>query len=148
MKHVYFLFFCSTLLFTSCTKSIEDKLIGNWKLDDAYRKVLFGRDHFTTGYEPGVFTFEENGNARYTSSTDTLTGYWRADYYPYRYYNSSSNSNESRTLRYLRLRLVNFQQNRFIEWEFDDFNFRNSRRMIRAEQYSIGSDRVYEFVKQ
>lgn len=136
------------LIISSCSKSVEDRLIGNWKLDDAYRKVFLGRDHFTTGYETGVFTFFENGNAAYVSTSDTLNGYWRADNYTNSYYNNGSGQWESRGMRYLRLHLVNYARNRFIEWEFDDFSFRNGHRTIKAEQYSLSNDRVYEFVRQ
>jgi hypothetical protein len=137
-----------SLLLSSCSKSIEDRLIGNWKLDDAYRKVFLGRDHFTTGYENGVFAFFENGNASYTSPTDTLNGYWRADNHTHTYYNNGTGQWDTRSMRYLRLHLVNFTQNRFLDWEFDDFTFKNGRRTIKAEQYSLSNDRVYEFVRQ
>mgnify|MGYP001168829026 CR=1 FL=1 len=135
-------------LFLSCSKSVEDRLIGNWRLDDAYRKVFLGRDHFQTGFEDGIFTFYENGNASYISTTDTLNGYWRADNYHNSYYNNGSGNWESRSMRYLRLTLRNFQQNKFIDWDFDDFSFKNGWRMIKAEQYSLSNDRVYEFVRQ
>lgn len=135
-------------LFSSCSKNIEDRLIGSWRLDDSYRRVFLGRDHFDTGYEQGVFTFYENGDATYTSSTDTLDGYWRADNYNNNYYNSGSGQWETRSMRYLRLDLRNFLQNKFINWEFDDFSFKNNWREIKAEQYSLGGDRVYEFVRQ
>jgi len=132
----------------SCSKSVEDRLIGNWKLNSAYRERFFSRDYFQTGYESGVFTFYENGGATYISSTDTLNGYWRAGYYSNNYYSSSSGQWETRGMRYLRLNLVNFVQNRFIEWEFDDFNFRNNWQRIKAQQYSLSNDRVYEFTRQ
>lgn len=147
-KNLPFAIALLSLLLISCTKSIEDRLVGNWKLDDAYRKVFLGRDHFTTGYESGVFTFYENGNAGYTSATDTLNGYWRADHHTHTYYNNGTGQWDTRSMRYLRLHLVNFAQNRFLDWEFDDFTFKNGRRTIKAEQYSLSNDRVYEFVKQ
>lgn len=137
-----------SLVLFSCSKSYEDRLIGSWKLEDAYRKVFLGRDHFTTGYEDGVFTFLENGNATYTSISDTLRGYWRADNYNHSYYNNGTGQWDSRYMRYLRLHLVNFAQNNFLEWEFDDFSFKNGHRTIKAEQYSLSNDRVYEFVRQ
>ncbi|MBL7746109.1 MAG: hypothetical protein JNM19_01670 [Chitinophagaceae bacterium] len=138
----------ATLFISSCSKNFEDRLIGSWRLDDAYRRVFLGRDHFETGYESGVFTLFENGDASYVSSTDTLNGYWRSDRYNNNYYNGGTGQWENRSLKYLRLYLRNFTQNKFIDWEFDDFNFRNNWREIRAEQYSLGGDRVYEFVRQ
>jgi hypothetical protein len=147
-KSLLLLFTALSLLLLSCSKSYEDRLIGNWKLDDAYRKVFLGRDHFTTGYESGVFTFFENGNASYISPSDTLNGYWRSDDYTHSYYNNGTGQWDSRYMRYLRLHLANFPQNRFLDWEFDDFSFKNGHRTIKAEQYSLSNDRVYEFVRQ
>jgi len=134
------------LFLSSCTKNIEDRLTGSWKLVASYRQRTFGRDHFTTGYEDGVFTLNENGSARYTSSTDTLTGNWYSDRYTNTYYNG--NDYESKSMKYLRIQLVNFQRNEFLDWEFDDFIFRNNWRQIKADQYTLGSDRVYEFQRQ
>ncbi len=136
-----------TLFFLSCSKSLEDRLIGSWKLENAWRKQLFGRDYFTTGYENGVFKLLENGEAIYASSTDTLKGFWRSDRHNLGYYNSSGDW-ETRSMKYLRIDLVNFQQNRRLQWEFDDFSFRNNWNTIRAEIYSLSNDRIYEFERQ
>lgn len=135
----------TAIIFSSCSKNYEDRLTGSWQLDRSWKQGFLNRDYFTTGYESGVFTFSENGDATYTSSTDTLTGYWRSDRYTDNYYNSSSDQWESKSMKYLKISLVNFAQNRRIEWEFDDFNFRNNWREFRAEQYSWGNDRIYEF---
>jgi hypothetical protein len=116
-------------------------------LEQSWRQVLFGRDYFTTGYENGIFTFMENGDASYVSPTDTMTGYWRSDRYNNGYYNSNGDW-ETRSMKYLRISLVNFQQSRRLEWEFDDFNFRNGWREIRSEQYSLSNDRIYEFERR
>lgn len=126
---------------------MEDRLIGSWKLKNAWRQQLFGRDYFTTGYENGVFKLLEKGEAIYASSTDTLKGFWRSDHHNLGYYNSSGDW-ENRSMKYLRIDLVNFQQNRRLQWEFDDFSFRNNWNNIRAEIYSLSNDRVYEFKRQ
>lgn len=145
-KHLLYLLPVFAIL-SSCSKSIEDRLIGSWKVDQAYRKVFLGRDYFQTGYEDGVFTFSENGDASYVSPTDTLTGSWRADRYSSGYYNSSGNW-ESQSMRHLRINLVNFVRNKVLNWEFDDFNFRNTWQRIKADQFSLSNDRVYEFVRK
>lgn len=147
-KHLLLPCLLFILFLSACTKSVEDRLVGSWRLHESYRKVFFGRDHFQTGYEDGVFTFMENGSATYTSSTDTLNGNWRADNYNSSYYNNGTSQWESRSMRYLRLTLRNYLQNKSIDWEFDDFSFRNGWRTIKAEQYSLSNDRVYEFVRQ
>ncbi|HEV7781614.1 MAG TPA: hypothetical protein VGO58_10120 [Chitinophagaceae bacterium] len=137
----------SSVILSSCSKSYEDRIIGSWQLEDAWRWVFLGKDHFQTGYESGIFTFMENGDATYTSSTDTMTGYWRSDRYTNSYYNSDGEY-ETRTMKYLRISLVNFQQNQRLEWEFDDFHFRDGWQEIRAEQYSLSNNRVYEFERR
>jgi len=137
----------SSLFFSSCSKSFEDRIIGSWQLEGAWRRELFGRDYFQTGYESGIFTFMDNGNATYTSSTDTMTGYWRSDRYNNGYYNSNGDW-ETRSMKYLRINLANFQQNRCLEWEFDDFSFRNNWTGIRTEQYSLSNDRVYDLKRR
>ena len=136
-----------TFFLSSCSKDLEERLVGSWQLKNAWRRELFGRDYFTTGYESGIFKFMENGDATYTSSTDTLKGFWRSDRYNNSYYNSSGEW-ETRSMKYLRIDLVNFQQNRRLQWEFDDFSFRSTWTEIRAEQYSLSRDRVYEFEKR
>ena len=138
----------TSLVLSSCSKSLEDRFIGSWQLKSAWRRQFIGRDYFQTGYENGTFTFLDNGNATYTTGTDTLTGFWQSDRYNNNYYNNSSGQWETRSMKYLRISLVNFLQNRRLEWEFDDFSFRNSWQGIRAEQYSLSNDRVYDFERK
>ncbi len=136
------------LPFSSCMKNLEERLIGSWQLEDAWRQKLFGRDHFTTGYESGIFTFMENGDATYVSATDTLKGNWRAGRHTINYYNTATSQYETRGMKFLHISLVNFQQNVFLNWEFDDFRFGDTWQEIRAEQYSLSNDRVYEFERR
>lgn len=143
MSRTLFLLGIAAIILVSCAKKIEDHLIGEWKLDVAYKKELFGRDYFQTGYENGLFTFFENGTATFVSSQDTLSGYWKADFYSR--YNSSSD--ETNRMKYLEVYLADFTRNKILNWKFDDFNFRNNWKCIRAVEYSLGLDRYYEFVK-
>ena len=141
MKKHLLLSIIITSFFYGCSKRIEDRIVGSWKLRSSYKQKPFDRDHFTTGYESGIFTFNDNGTATYTSSTDTLTGNWHADSY-------NSGGTDGNQMRHLRIELVNFIQNRFLFWEFDDFNFRNSWQTIRAEEFSLSYTRVYEFGRE
>jgi hypothetical protein len=132
----------------SCSKNIEDRLIGEWKLDVAYKKEILGnRNYFQTGFENGVFRFFESGAANYISSNDTLTGFWRSDYYFVPSYNSSTGNSGSDRHKYLEIFLINFQANSFLRWNFDEYSFRNNWKCIRAVEYTLGPNRVYEFVK-
>lgn len=127
----------------SCGKIYEQKLIGYWRLERSYTRTLLGRDNFETGYEDGIFRFEESGAASYKSATDTLTGYWDADFY-----SVPDGNGGSRRLKYLRLHLADFTSNKLLVWDFDDFHFRNNWRGIRAIESRLGPDRCYEFVRQ
>lgn len=133
------------LILSSCSKNYEDRLVGQWKLNETYRQRIFDRDHFQTGYENGVFTFNENGTASYTSTSDTLKGYWSADRYSRSSYNNGDQ--QTQTYRHLRLNLIDFPRNKFIDWDFDDFSFRNDFDRIKALQFSLSSDIIYEFVR-
>jgi hypothetical protein len=137
-----------SLLFFSCRKTIEDRIVGTWKLVSSYKQRTFDRDHFTTGYEQGIFTFNENGTATYARATDTLTGFWSADKYSVSNYNASSGQTDTKGFRELKIELVHFMNNRYLFWEFDDFNFRDNWREIRAKEFSLSNDRIYEFRRQ
>jgi hypothetical protein len=127
----------------SCSKRIEDRLVGEWRIDVAYKKELFGRDYFQTGYENGKFTFFESGTATFVSSQDTLSGYWKSDFWSR--YNSSND--ETERMKYLEIYLANFNRNKVINWKFDNFSFRNNWKCIRAVEFFLGRDRYYEFVR-
>ncbi|MBN8666899.1 MAG: hypothetical protein J0M30_05290 [Chitinophagales bacterium] len=146
MKRNLLLLLLFSTLFISCRRQVEDRLFGQWKLDQSFRRDFLDRDYFTTGYEDGVFTFNESGTASYTSATDTLTGYWEADFYNRGYYDGNGNWQNQRQ-KYLRIYLVNFQANQVFNLNLDEFNFRNNWNCIRGIQYSYGRDRIYEFVR-
>lgn len=137
-----------TFFFSSCSKTIEDRVTGKWKLTGAYKDKLFNNDYFLTGYEAGLFEFSENGNAVYIDGRDTLKGTWDADRYTNNYYNSGSGQYETRSFRSLHIYLINFTQNKFLNWEFDDFNFKNDWKKIKAREFSLSNDKVYEFFRQ
>src|SRR5262245_29454804 len=122
MSRQFLLLCISVLLLSSCGKRIESHLIGDWKLDVSYKKGLFNRDYFQTGYEDGVFTFFESGNASYTSSTDTLSGYWKSDFYTRPRYDADDDEYENKILKYLEVYLADFNSNKIIHWKFDDFD--------------------------
>jgi len=141
------LFFTTAIIFLSCSKHIEDRLIGEWRLDASYKKDLFGRDYFKTGFENGVFTFYESGLAAFRSQTDTLSGYWKSDYYFTQTYDPSTGIDDTKRLKYLDIYLEDFTRRKILNWQFDEFNFRNNWKAIRAIEYTLGRDRFYEFVK-
>jgi len=136
----------TTVFLLSCAKKIEEHIIGEWRLDVSYKKELFGRDYFQTGYEDGIFTFFESGSARYIQNQDTLSGYWRSDFYT-RWQYDADEDHESDRLKYLEIYLADFNRNKIINWRFDNFNFKNSWKCLKAVEFSLGRDRYHEFVK-
>lgn len=141
------LFTLVVFLLFSCGKKIEEHLLDEWKLDASYKKGLFGRDYFQTGFEDGVFTFFESGSASYVSSFDTLSGYWKSDFYTKTRYDAADDDYDTKILKYLEVYLADFSSNKIINWKFDDFDFKNGWKRIKAVEFSIGRDRYYEFVK-
>lgn len=146
MSRPLLLFCTAALLLSSCAKTIEDHIIGEWKLDESYRKELFGKDYFQTGYEDGIFTFYESGMARYINNQDTLSGYWKSDFYT-RWQDYADDDNDTERYKYLEIHLANYNRNKVVEWRFDNFNFKNSWKRIKAVEFSLGRDRYFEFVK-
>ncbi|MBI1343169.1 MAG: hypothetical protein GC171_09560 [Terrimonas sp.] len=139
--------FLFPLLLMACRKQVEDRLIGQWRLDKSYKKDLFGRDYFQTGYEDGIFHFYESGAAGYTSNTDTLSGYWEAGFYSNGNFNAAAGQSGSHREKFLRINLVNFQTNKIFYLDLDEFHYRNNWNCIRGTEHTYGRDRIYEFVK-
>lgn len=135
------------VVFSACRRQVEDRLFGEWRLEESYRRDLFDRDQFETGFEDGIFTFNESGSASYVSATDTLTGYWEADFYNNGFYDNDGNW-QNRREKFLRIYLVNFQTNKVFNLDLDEFRYRNNWQRLRGIQYSYGRDRIYEFVRR
>jgi hypothetical protein len=136
------------VLFSSCSKSLEDRITGFWKLEEATRRVSSGTSVFRTGYEEGIFHLDENGLATYIEGSDTLSGYWRAGKHTKGIYNNSEGTWQARDMRFLLINVSNTFLHRTLEWRFDDIDFHSNNRGLRAEQYTLGFDRIYEFKKR
>ncbi|MBI5372466.1 MAG: hypothetical protein HZA79_10630 [Sphingobacteriales bacterium] len=136
------------VMVSSCSKDLEDRLVGNWKLKIAWKSQPSGASELYTGYENGLFHLENNGKASYTEGTDTLTGYWKAGKHNKGIYNNSEGHWESRNMQFLLINIEDRQQIRRLEWRFDDFDQKNDGRTIRAVQYTLGYDRIYEFERR
>ena len=134
----------ATIIFFSCAKlNPERKIVGTWKLDDVVKKKFLSGDHLITGFEPGTFTFSNNGNATY-KDTITLTGYWDMRYEDRSYYDGNGDYHQNNNL-VLRIKLVNFTANRFIDWEFDDTQFKRSSDRLDGFIYTGFASYQYSF---
>ena len=147
MKKLYTFALLSTIIFSSCAKlDPESKIVGTWKLDDVVKRKFFNNSHLTTGYEAGLFKFYENGMASY-SDTITMSGNWNMYYEDRGYYDANGNYQYKNNL-VLRIRLVNFAANRYIDWEFDDTIFKRSSNRMDGFIYSASSEYQYSFRRQ
>lgn len=73
--------FIAIASFASCSKvvvnvDIQPNINGSWVLTDAAHKDKYGWYTVNTGVENGVFTFYNNGRARYVENGVTLEGTW------------------------------------------------------------------------
>lgn len=84
----------TAIAFTGCSKVMlyeEEPLVGSWVLTDAAHKDAYGWYNVTTGIERGVFTFYDNGSARYTEAGVTMHGSWQVYYTDGGYYDEHGN---------------------------------------------------------
>jgi hypothetical protein len=82
--------------FTGCSKVIfddnyQDSIAGSWVLTDAAHKDAYGWYSVNTGVERGVFTFFNNGDARYEEAGVTMYGTWQVYYNNGGYYDEYGN---------------------------------------------------------
>jgi len=73
--------FIAIASFASCSKVVVDvdiqpNINGSWVLTDAAQKDKYGWYTVNTGIEHGIFTFYNNGRARYVENGVTLEGTW------------------------------------------------------------------------
>ncbi|MCS3797695.1 hypothetical protein [Niastella sp. OAS944] len=73
--------FIAIVSFASCSKvvvnvDIQPNINGSWVLTDAAHKDKYGWYTVNTGVENGVFTFYNNGRAKYVENGVTLEGNW------------------------------------------------------------------------
>lgn len=135
-------------LASSCSKSLENKLTGSWKLDVATKRLTIGSSPFLTGYESGLFHLDDNGLATYIDGTDTLNGYWKAGKHNKGIYNNKDGTWQARDMHFMVISVSNSLLHRSLEWRFDDISLYNDNRSLRGEQYTLGYDRIYEFKKR
>jgi hypothetical protein len=147
MKYIYPLVIISTLFISSCKKlDPEYKIVGTWKLDDIVKRRFLNNSHLLSGYEGGLFTFNENGSATF-KDTVTMQGSWSMRR-EYRSYYDSNGDYQTQNNMVLRIYLAHFASNRIIDWEFDDIDFKRSNDRLDGFIYSAFSSYQYSFRRQ
>ena len=140
MKYVYSFLVLSPLLFLSCSKWLpENRIVGTWKLVDAEKIRVFDKDPINTGYESGVFTFNNDETASYSDAGGQLDGNWRIRLE----YAGEDNNQHSFSIR-----LYDPTSNRTLDWYFDRIDFRRSGDRLFAFIDKFGYYYRYEFQRQ
>ena len=145
MKRYLLLLSIISLFLIGCNRwfNREDRLIGSWKLAAAEKKRAFNRNPIETGYESGVFSFYDNGQARYTEGSLRMEGNWQLRYISNGAFDTNGNYHtNSRTV--LTLNLVNFQSNKVLNLAFDECRFNHRDRFI-AEYETLSYQYRYIF---
>jgi len=146
MKRYLLLLLLYSLLFYGCGSWLinrEDRLIGRWKLASAAKLRIFNQDPISTGYEQGIFSFYDNGQAKYSEGSLEMEGSWRLRSVSNGGYDMYGNLNShSRTV--FTVHLVNFQSNKVLNLDFDDCRF-NGRNRFTAEYETFSYSYRYIF---
>ena len=150
MKSKLYLIPLFLLLFfvSACKKWLpENRIVGTWRLVDAEKKRLFSTDGFTTGYEDGLFVFNENGTASYSDPSMQLDGTWSMRNVGGGYYDSDNNWHDNARTVFL-INLYNFPANQVLNLSFDRVDFRNGGRKMFAFIDGRSYTYRYDFRKQ
>jgi hypothetical protein len=138
----------SLFVISSCKKWLpENRMVGTWRLVEVEKKRLFSNDNIATGYESGLFVFNDNGTATYTDAAGGMTGTWSMRRLSDGFYDADNNwHSEGKTI--LILHLFNFTSNRVIDWYFDRIDFRWSGSKLFAFVDGSSYTYRYDFRKQ
>lgn len=143
------LLFLAIVALSGCKKLFtpaDEKIVGDWILKDVSRSRFVGWDEISSPYRGGHFHFEENGQASYTGTSDTLKGTWQIRREYGGYYNQDDDwVNDSRLT--MQLFLADFSTNEIINLYFDDFEFRSYNRIVAI--YRTSGHRIrYRFERE
>lgn len=142
MRKIYFLIVLPVFI-SSCLKDMEEQLIGTWKLSYVWKRShITEKEIITTGYENSILSFLNGDNAMLVTGTDTLKGNWHSSWV------TTTTGETSSSAKTLKVNLIDFQSNRMLNWEFEDFDLRNKKQRIRAVDRRLGKDWYYEFERQ
>lgn len=147
-KFYPFLVLSLVFLFSSCKKWLpENRVVGTWQLVDAEKRRAFCNQSFTTGYETGVFTFYDNGDATYRDAAVTMTGSWNMRDIDGGYSDQDGNWQSQQRTDML-IKLYDFRSNRVLDWYFDYIDFRTSGNRLIGFVNGANYNYRYYFRKQ
>lgn len=138
----------ASFILSSCKKWLpENRIQGTWKLVDAEKRRFLSNETFFTGYEKGVFSFYDNGDAVYADANGTMTGSWDMRKLDAGYYDQDGNWQQNNKTD-LYIKLYDFRNNRVLEWYFDYIDFKNAGRHLTGYMNGASYNYRYYFTKQ
>lgn len=148
LKFYPFLLLFISVLVSSCKKWLpENRVVGTWQLTDAEKRRFLSNQSFSTGYESGVFTFYDNGDATYRDAAGSMTGTWDMRQTNGGYYDQDGNW-QSQQRTDMMIKLYDFRSNRVLDWYFDYIDFRNSGSRFTGYINGASYNYRYHFRKQ
>ena len=140
--------FLLVCFFISCIKWLpENRIVGSWQLAEVQKKRILDNETISTGYESGIFSFEENGRAIYIDGSTRLEGEWFMRKGDSGYTDSEGNWHGSdRTI--FTIKLYDLSSNRVLDWYFDRIDFRSSGDKLFAFMEGASYTYRYDFRKQ
>ena len=110
-------------------------------------ELLVMERSFSTGYETGVFTFYDNGDATYRDAAGSMMGSWNMRDIDGGYYDQEGNWQSQRRTDML-IKLYDFRSNRILDWYFDYIDFRTSGNRLIGFVNGANYNYRYYFRKQ
>jgi hypothetical protein len=130
----------------ACSKSwMEDRLEGTWRLKTVERNSFLNWKSINTGFEGGVFLFNNDGTAIYSRNQLSMNGDWRIRKVRDRYRSNDGDEDEKIRMA-LSIHLIDFNVQKTLNLDFDEMHFRGRNRLL-AEYQSSGYRYRYEFVR-
>lgn len=137
MRKLYTVLIVSLTLLSSCYKDYDERIIGNWKLEDV-DKVGFGNSSSNLPFRDGNFTFNDGGELIYTTiNGEVYQGTWRI----------RNENNGEEVTQSLQVTAVNFTTQEVRSEYFNDIKFTRKGR-FKAYVSSGYNTYVFYFDKQ
>lgn len=129
------------LISASCKKWLpENRIVGTWRLVDVEKRRLLNSENILTGYESGLFMFNDNGTTTYSDAAGQMTGQWSM--------RKRRSGADDQIETVLVVNLHDFNNNRLLEWYFDRIDFRNSGDKLMAFVDGVSYTYRYDFRRQ
>ena len=129
MKKIYTpVILISFFILSACSKDYQERIVGDWRIDDIDRVGIGGSTGSLPFKEGGSFSFRDDGTMTYTNPSGSLfKGTWNIQK---KVLSGDDNTNVYQSLQ---ITAVNFTSQEILGEYYDDIDFRGSNH-IRAEK--------------